>query len=1174
MVIIIIKIIKVKTLKALPVRHHRFPTINEIHNDAVKDDPHPHYGKISRFSKRKISTPTQIDYIKSGDFNYGNKEFISGIGPQNSVIFGIQFENIHKPPGAIGYYIVRNKRDEKNSSILDCGFLLPMTIHTGRASLNEIIHGLICPDKFTNTKLETMLIERSTTMYALVFPKHKFIKLGDNQNEFSLNKLRVTDCYYYYQNNTNIADRAAFDNDDVNDREYYFPSKDWMKHLRNKDGHTNVPGTIDDKIFSDDTMETRDFIGSDTDPIMPNGDNKVYIKYIARKKSLRYTNYYYNNSNPLDRIDDEVFDIKLYKYINSLHHGAVDIDGATKNIHNVSFDNNICMVVLNPNKNNTMPKYMSEVLEPDKFNVSGNAYERPTKSIPLVDILTSNVSFYADFRNLNYYKENSILKKFTTERNNYIILFSGDIYASTLSYGNTLLYEGVQGKANPDNVWDYIISGGLFVGGAVATIFGAPQVGTAAMEQGLNMIADTARESNAKNLYERILNNNLNYYYKGAISDRFVTSRGDAKAVGKNFGVGFGGDVRTNDFQLSFIFELIDCIVLNSTINMNWRIGTDNKNVSLFMNPYYQNRGIKNSNPLGGIDRYKDMLNHINNKLTTLEGSKRTYYGDINIELYALNKDYLNILANKFYNTLPETYNCNNSFNENFPNRVQWSEQSFNEQLSDNYMKIMKNNFKDMPSNDGEITNTFVFNNNLYIHTENSLFMIPKTQQEKTTDELVTYIGTGEFLSIDPIKIMDASSGMSAGTNSAFANIILKEGVIFVSESNNAIYYYNGKNLKDISSKSNYSFFSKNIESNYNKNIRDLFGSRFVLDNPYVNDHGVGYIMGYDSLLNRVLITKKDVYISPVLSAIIKDKIDITKLDKIIEGKFYYKGNNTPVMTINKGFINDKISQQFSWLDNSWTLSYSLDIGNFVSFHDYRPNMYFSSINNISTLYNKKIYKHNEENYNSIYGKPFKFIVEMVMKSSNIMSEVLNFIFILSEFHRDIGKKIDYLSTFTNAIFYNSYQCSYMNNLFPDPYNKMKLDYFKYNNDNTRNIYYVMKENGFIINDITSPSGLKYDGADVISTPPFSKDIYRRLSNIWTDKHPSLNDSGAVYNDDNYVDKVLNMTKFKNSYDGKWYNNARFRDRYFIARLIYDDSGSFNKGKLIFKYLIYNKGKI
>src|SRR5690606_26864154 len=152
-------------------------------------------------------------------------------------------------------------------------------------------------------------------------------------------------------------------------------------------------------------------------------------------------------------------------------------------------------------------------------------------------------------------------------------------------------------------------------------------------------------------------------------------------------------------------------------------------------------------------------------------------------------KDYLRRNKQKIFFHLPFEYDCCSTCIEQFPNRAIYSEQSFQEELTDNYRTFLPNNYRDIESENGTITDLFRIQNNLYIHTQEALWHLPQNIQERVTGDIISFIGTGSFFSIPPRKIVDDSQS-SAGTKHKWATIKTRYGVFFVSENENKIYKF------------------------------------------------------------------------------------------------------------------------------------------------------------------------------------------------------------------------------------------------------------------------------------------------------------------------------------------------------------------------------------------------
>lgn len=108
--------------------------------------------------------------------------------------------------------------------------------------------------------------------------------------------------------------------------------------------------------------------------------------------------------------------------------------------------------------------------------------------------------------------------------------------------------------------------------------------------------------------------------------------------------------------------------------------------------------------------------------------------------------------------------------------------------------------------------------------------------------------------------------------------------------------------------------------------------------------------------------------------------------------------------------------------DQSFTLSYSLETGSWVFFHDYIPDFYIGTRGQLFTAKDSKIWKHNAGPHGVYYdGQPKSFFVdivfnygqEVILNSIQWLSEMLNSATSMAEF-----------GTFTHITVWNNYQCT------------------------------------------------------------------------------------------------------------------------------------------------------
>ena len=141
---------------------------------------------------------------------------------------------------------------------------------------------------------------------------------------------------------------------------------------------------------------------------------------------------------------------------------------------------------------------------------------------------------------------------------------------------------------------------------------------------------------------------------------------------------------------------------------------------------------------------------------------------------------------------------------------------------------------------------------------------MPRSYQERVTDQIVSFIGTGSYFEIPPQKIMDDETGMSAGTQHKWSGLKTPRGYFFVSENQQKIFQFDGQALLPISSNGLSNWFRHNIPVQMDLEHMKSTGKRDYpfADNPS-NPLGSGFISTYDSEKERILFTKKDFTFSP-----------------------------------------------------------------------------------------------------------------------------------------------------------------------------------------------------------------------------------------------------------------------------------------------------------------------
>lgn len=483
-----------------------------------------------------------------------------------------------------------------------------------------------------------------------------------------------------------------------------------------------------------------------------------------------------------------------------------DTEENSKEIFNISCDNKTGIVTL------------------DGESTNKEFYD--LKKLPYV-LLYRNISNpYDNFLSARFYKQQLNISEFRNDKES-IRIYGGDSYISPLKYlTSTFVDNKIRQRAKKSGVFK-IILGALTIVAAIATAVLLPGVGiglsaaamstlTAAVAStaitfGFSMISSGIKQENIRRVYTDLWDKGLKY----SVRDNDVLK----ELVIPN----------PPDDSIQWFFEVIEDLWFETNFNIPLRIDIDNYGIAY----------LPSLKPVTDESVNKYVLNKIT-VVDTDRNSGRLYKGFATSETYQLNKDYMVNNQTKFHYPLPYEYDCCSTCREVFPHRIVYSENAFSEELTDNFRKFLPNNYKDISGETGPINNMFVQSNRLYLHTSESLWLQPSSYQERITNEIVSFVGTGSLLESPVQKIVDDETGNSVGLRHKWGALLSKHGYFFFSSGQSKIYNFTGK-LDDLSNKGISSFLKYSITD--------------IPDNPLYNK---GYIVGYDPKKERILFTKVD----------------------------------------------------------------------------------------------------------------------------------------------------------------------------------------------------------------------------------------------------------------------------------------------------------------------------
>lgn len=763
-----------------------------------------YYPQYSKWNEYFTAQPVYTTTTASVDSKTQGRMF-------TTEILGVHFSGIEVPPPevtggkkVIGYFILRNERTEFDKTIIDSGVLVP-----SMSNSKYISHGLLNPD---STNL-------SDKVYGIIHPEHKF-----NDKE-----------YVVYDK---LIQQGVFN---VIDKKY---------------GKVNYDDVYDGSSFNKDKQkEGNDDGGSVDGSATSRGYDGWSLNIINRDSILSFESkneFEINSTNIKDRF-----------YLDAL--GNKSINDNANDVYNIAADNKIGMIVLD--NNTTIPS--------------------TSRKLPYVVMYKKNLDPYSNFRILPYYKENINPIIFNNGEDSSVSIFNGDSYVSSVRYVNTIFWDNrVAKRAGKTNAFKKIIGAFLVVlgallapitGGSSTLIIGA---GIALIGAGALFISSGIKQDN----FNRAYNEEYDKGLRQTVLDKWVeTFYNYTSSVSNYFPVPWGGQTQhssnhaksgPSDDTIQWIGDCLTDLWFESSINTNLRYHfykdvsptfldspgrlEDGNNTPIelweFFGLHYAYSNQQRY-PISSLER------HLVRKLLTFDQTRddnKYYIGAPLGEYYKVNPDYLRYNKQKIFYHLPLEYDCCSDCKELFPHRIHYSEQSYQEELTDNYRTFLPNNYRDIEGETGEIVNVFRLYNNLYIHTKEALWLLPRNYQERITDQVVSYIGTGSYFEVPPQKILDDDTGASAGTQHKWGMIKTPAGVFFPSENQKKIYQFDGKQLKPISNLGLDKWFKNNLpivnDILYYREKKKLYPNR---DNPS-NPLGTGFISTYDSRNERIIFTKKD----------------------------------------------------------------------------------------------------------------------------------------------------------------------------------------------------------------------------------------------------------------------------------------------------------------------------
>lgn len=327
-------------------------------------------------------------------------------------------------------------------------------------------------------------------------------------------------------------------------------------------------------------------------------------------------------------------------------------------------------------------------------------------------------------------------------------------------------------------------------------------------------------------------------------------------------------------------------------------------------------------------------------------------------ERYLYNKSYSYINSPKRYYSLPFNYEFCNECLLDHPYRVYYSQQDNSESQRDYYRTILPNSYQDI-NGASELQDLFVNFDKLYALSTTSAFMLHTRPQTIQTSEGLSYLGTGEVLSIPATQLKNTNYAFG-GTTVPFSRVTTEYGTFYMDDlSARPLIITNEVN--DLSLKGMRNFFQNNGNLKFLKQYKEITGEDFPFSSTSA---GVGYISSYDPRYKRLILHKKDFEILPEYTSTFEyNPSRVSGILRFDGSKFYF--NDQEVETTNTNFFRNY----------SFTMSYSFLTGSWVSFHSYMPKYMW---NDHRTFFSEELYRHSEGLYQTFYDFEFEHVVDLI----------------------------------------------------------------------------------------------------------------------------------------------------------------------------------------------------
>lgn len=725
-------------------------------------------------------------YAQTGACGMKNNESQLNVKKVVTHPYGIFFYNIENPDkdNIVGYYIVRQERTDQHASVIDSACLLPV-MNSGAVfkaqDSKKCAFGII---PFTCKQIKNKDTARETVPLTNISEANAHTNNCSNFMNMTYSNRVVAAIIptqlFREEKQLNFNKLQHFGNLNI---KAYFAHQCGYKDVQA--GSSYVEGVHDKKEYDDTGFQL--FLQT----------REIYSKFETHEKTDC----------------DFTVDVKSINYVKALEY--IQLTGYRNECFNLSLDNRICFI------------------QPSTFISYKN------NELPLVYLLRDNSNQYFDFLYAPYYQ---LEKRYFSELgSNTCYCNGGDVYISsmpfvTTSFVDTLLKYRKTKEKEREGFWMRCLGVAVAVAGAIVGAVGAvftagssllltvAAIGVAAgiITGGALLIKSGIEIDNMLEVFQKKWKLGLRDTIKDGLIWQYMQR--NVKVSGNTYKYDDDGDINydienssnPSDDCIEYVGTVIRDVWFESRYNLNLRFNMKNPTNeflpdyrSLLLNYDRNELWYLNSKDPKKNDWYVNFDSlpvdecslYVANKLVEPNNEKKSGKALRMIptaEWYSMNFDYLASNNAQQFFCLSEFYKGLDA--EQLTKRIIYSNVSNNEGVSDEFTQFQPNNYINLNGSTGDITNLFIFNRQLFVHTERGLWYLPENIQERTTGEagIVSFVGTGDFFSLPPRRISEDEL-LAGGCYDIESVVKTDESVFWVSRSDKKVYQFDGQHLIPIS---------------------------------------------------------------------------------------------------------------------------------------------------------------------------------------------------------------------------------------------------------------------------------------------------------------------------------------------------------------------------------------